>query len=132
MPWLLTMAFVLIAGFAQAHPRQAAWWSDVTTPGYYYLMETLSIGGASFFEGEKFQFAEIIGGGGYVPVTSFKLKADRCRFPDETAEMILLTPGRGMLRDLSVGVILERDCHLIFYVEDAILATPSFFSESSE
>lgn len=111
--------------------RASLAWSDIANPGTYSLTQELQINsGMVFTPGSSFYFIEALGGGGYVPVISYKMRALKCLDPEATAEMFLINPtGRN---GEEVGVQMEKGCMVEFLVEDKMLPLPSLFIDSAE
>src|SRR6516225_4176615 len=94
-------------------------WSEVTSQGYYYLTQDLNLSeDFHFIRGQKFSFTEVVGGGGFAPVTVYELKATSCAFPKENLEMVLI----GEKEAEAVGVTLKPNCVIEVYVENKDLA----------
>lgn len=129
---LLLLPFIAAPALAsQQTPRTPEAWSEITDAGVYYLTQALPIDEKiSFPEGAKFDFMEVTGGGGFVPVTFFELKAKQCANPEATSEILLMNPTGG--KGEEIGVELHKNCEILFYVEDTLVGLPSLFTSSAE
>ena len=106
-------------------------WSDVSQVGSTYtLTQDLIVGpGVVFSAKQGFEFLNATSGGGDVPVVALELVAKSCSFPDKVvSDMALILPV-GSSPDSSVGVEMYKQCHLVVYVEDQDVVSPSFFAE---
>ncbi len=136
----MNLLFVLLSFFASpAHaqvarevdPRNPVPWTDVVSKGFYYLTIDLPMNEhVQFPQGSKFSFVEVMGGGGYVPVTFFELFANNCSNPTATEDLFLINPsGR---KGEEIGIELRKDCHVVFFVEDKFVGRSSIFTDSTE
>ncbi|UXR65171.1 hypothetical protein EZJ49_02775 [Bdellovibrio bacteriovorus] len=125
---------VLFAGLAQANPqdpRQPQPWFDIRWKGYYYLTADIEPApGVIFKTGQKFEFIGITGGGGYVPVTVFELKPLVCETPQLETELVLLNPAGG--NKTEIGFEMRKNCMMVFFVENHLIGTSSYFTDSTE
>lgn len=125
---------VLFAGLAQANPqdpRQPQPWYDIRWKGYYYLTADLEPApGVIFKTGQKFEFVGITCGGGYVPVTVFELKPLVCETPQLETELVLLNPAGG--NKTEIGFEMRKNCVMVFFVENRLVGTSSYFTDSTE
>lgn len=111
-------------------PRQPSPWYDLVYAGYYYLTGDVSPAeGIHFYKGNKFEFVGVTGGGGYVPVTVFQFRANKCQWPDLETEMILVNPAKGVKTDIVME--MRKGCELVFYIENRLIKTRSYFTEST-
>ncbi len=131
---LVLLKLLLSVGTASANPqdpRQPQPWYDIRWKGYYYLTASIEPDpGVRFEAGRKFEFVGITGGGGYVPLTVFELKPVICETPELETELVLLNPAGGAKTE--IGFEMNKGCHMVFYVENNLVMTDSFFTESSE
>ncbi|HEX7674896.1 MAG TPA: hypothetical protein VF412_12030 [Bdellovibrio sp.] len=128
---LLSLFAAVPAVASEQSPRVPEKWSDITDAGIYYLTQVLPIDEkVSFPEGTKFDFMEVTGGGGLVPVMFFELRAKQCANPEATSEILLMNPTGG--KGEEIGVELHKNCEILFYVEDTLVGLPSIFTSSAE
>ncbi|GEM_PF-4301565 len=129
------LVLILLSLNIQAHatsldPRHPSPWYDLVYDGYYYLTSDVSPApGVSFPKGVKFEFVGVTGGGGYVPVTVFQFRANKCPWPEMETEMILVNPAKGSKTDIAME--MRKDCELVFYVENRLIKTRSYFTDST-
>ncbi|AHZ86311.1 hypothetical protein Bb109J_c0969 [Bdellovibrio bacteriovorus] len=129
--FLLTALCVKWAWANPMDPRQPQPWFDVRWTGYYYLTADLEPApGVVFKTGQKFEFVGITGGGGYVPVTVFELKPLVCETPQLETELVLLNPAGG--NKTEIGFEMRKNCVMAFFVENRLVSTSSYFTDSTE
>ncbi|ASD64473.1 hypothetical protein [Bdellovibrio bacteriovorus] len=129
--FLLTVLSTALAGANPQDPRQPQAWFDVRWEGIYYLTADLEPApGVVFKTGQKFEFVGITGGGGYVPVTVFELKPLVCETPQLETELVLLNPAGG--NKTEIGFEMRKNCVTVFFVENRLVGTSSYFTDSTE
>lgn len=128
--FLLLFSMNIQAQANTVDPRHPSPWYDLVYDGYYYLISDVSPApGVSFQKGNKFEFVGVTGGGGYVPVTVFQFRANQCQWPDLETEMILVNPARGNKTDIAME--MRKNCELVFYIENRLIKTRSYFTDST-
>ncbi|QDK37006.1 hypothetical protein [Bdellovibrio sp. NC01] len=128
---LFGVASASTATAASVDPRDPLPWVDVTWKGFYYLTSDLVINDKiTFKQGEKFNFVEVMGGGGYVPVTFFDLQVVNCPDPKAKEELFLINPYGH--KGEEIGVELRENCRIVFFVENNLVGGRSIFTDSTE
>lgn len=128
---IISLMFFSLQTHADAtDPRHPSPWYDLVYEGYYYLTSDFSPAPeVNFNKGTKFEFVAVTGGGGYVPVTVFQFRANECSQPELETEMILVNPAKGFKTDIAVE--MRKGCELVFYIENRLIKTRSYFTDST-
>lgn len=116
----------LICALALSAQASDLKWSEVEESTLVSLQEIRHSSGQEFSVGTKFQFQDLVVGGGFL---SFQFRGEKCRNAEIVSDEIdLIIPPGGNERT-SVGVQVGKDCLLQVFVETKDLQTQSFFGD---